>query len=66
MKGSATTASVDESVYSTSATTGGTYRADGQQWIYNWSTKGLAAGFYYRVGVKLDDGQTYYVNIGLR
>ena len=28
--------------------------------------QGLAAGFYYRIGVKLDDGQTYYVNIGLR
>ena len=68
VKGSATTASVDESVYSTTATSGGTYRYDAtaQQWIYNWSTRGLAAGFYYRIGVKLDDGQTYYVNIGLR
>jgi len=66
VKGSATTASVDESVYTVAATSGGTYRADGTQWIYNWSTKGLASGFYYRIGVKLDDGQTYYVNIGLR
>ena len=66
VKGSPTTASVDESVYSAVATGGGTYRADGDQWIYNWSTKGLAAGYYYRIGVKLDDGQTYYVNIGLR
>jgi len=66
VKGSATAASVDESVYSDTATAGGVYRSDGQQWIYNWSTKGLASGFYYRIGVKLDDGQTYYVNIGLR
>jgi hypothetical protein len=66
VKGSATAASVDESVYAVTATSGGTYRADGDQWIYNWNTKGLAAGFYYRIGVKLDDGQTYYVNIGLR
>lgn len=66
VKGSATTASVDESAYSDPATGGGVYRSDGQQWVYNWSTKGLASGFYYRIGVKLDDGQTYYVNIGLR
>jgi hypothetical protein len=66
VKGSPTTASVDESVYSATATSGGTYRADGDQWIYNWNTKGLPAGYYYRIGVKLDDGQTYYVNIGLR
>jgi hypothetical protein len=67
-KGSPTTASVDEIVYTESATTGGTYRWDStaQQYIYNWSTKGSTAGFYYRVGVSLDDGQTYYVNIGLR
>ena len=38
----------------------------GGQYIYNWSTKGLAAGFYYRIGVRLDDGATYTVNIGLK
>ena len=65
MKGSATTASVDESAYSDPAT-GGVYQSDWRQWVYNWSTKGLASDFYYRIGVKLDDGQTYYVNIGLR
>ncbi|NMM22241.1 MAG: hypothetical protein HHJ11_01860 [Phycicoccus sp.] len=66
LKGSATTASVDEAIYSLNATGGGFYRADGQQWIYNWSTKGLASGYYYRIGVKLDDGETHYVIIGLR
>ncbi|MFN2489221.1 MAG: OmpL47-type beta-barrel domain-containing protein [Actinomycetota bacterium] len=67
-KGSATTAAVDESVYSAATTSGDTYRWDAtaQQYIYNWSTKGFTAGYYYRVGVKLDDGQTYYVNIGVR
>jgi len=25
----------------------------------------LAIGYYHRIGVQLDDGQTYYVNIGL-
>jgi hypothetical protein len=68
VKGSLTTAAVDESVYSDPATSGSTYRYDStaQQYIYNWSTKGSAIGYFYRIGVTLDDGQTYYVNLGLR
>jgi len=68
VKGSPTTAPVDESVYSDSPTSGGTYRYDAtaQQYIYNWGTPKNSAGYYWRVGVTLDDGQTYYVNIGLR
>jgi hypothetical protein len=67
-KGSPTTASVDEIVYSDPATAGGTYKWDStaQQYAYNWSTKGSTVGYFYRVGVTLDDGQTYYVNLGLR
>ncbi|HET6816226.1 MAG TPA: PxKF domain-containing protein [Mycobacteriales bacterium] len=67
-KGSPMTAAVDESVYSDPATNGTSYSWDStsQQYIYNWSTKGLNSGFFYRVGVTLDDGQTYYVNLGLR
>lgn len=47
---------------------GGSYRwdASGQQYIYNWGTSGLTAGSWYRVGVKLDDGQVYMVYIDLR
>ncbi len=65
-KGSATSASVDETAYSDPATSGSTYTWNGSQYQYNWSTKGVTAGFYYRIGVQLDDGQIYYVNIGLR
>jgi hypothetical protein len=67
-QGVATTAAVDESQYSDAPSTGNTFRwdASSQQYIYNWSTKGLKTGYYYRVGVALDDGQTYYVNVGLR
>ena len=54
------------SVYSDRGTAGSTYRWDGQQYVYNWNTKGLAAGYYYRIGLRLDDGKEYYVNIGLR
>jgi hypothetical protein len=67
-RGSTTSAPVDETVYSDTATSGTTFQWDatGQQYIYNWSTKSQTAGYYYRVGVKLDDGQTYTVDVGLR
>lgn len=68
VKGSATSAAVDESIYTDPATTGDTYRWDStaSQYIYNWPTKGVATGYYERIGVRLDDGQTYFVNVGLR
>jgi hypothetical protein len=37
----------------------------GQQYQCNWSTKAVATGYYYRLGVELDDGQVD-VNLGLR
>ena len=45
---------------------GTTYRYDtkAQQYQYNWKSNG--AGYYFRLGVALDDGQSYYVTIGLR
>jgi hypothetical protein len=66
VKGSAMTAPVDETVYTTSADSGSTYKYDttALQYIYNWKTG--TGGNYWRIGVTLDDGQTYYVNIGLR
>lgn len=65
-KGSATSAAVDEAAYADLATTGTTYRWDGQQYHYNWGTTKSQAGNYWRIGTKLDDGQVHYVNIGLR
>jgi hypothetical protein len=59
-------APVDESLYAASADSGLNYRYDAtaQQYIYNWKTG--SGGNYWRIGVRFDDGQTYYVNIGLR
>ena len=39
--------------------------ATGQQWIYNWQTPSTA-GNWWAMGVLLDDGQTYWINAGLR
>jgi hypothetical protein len=68
LKGNAMSVPVDETSTTVGADSGSTYRYDAtaQQYIYNWSTKGSSTSFYYRIGVTLDDGQTYYVNIGLR
>ena len=56
---------VDESVYSLPGDSGLTYKAAGTGWKYNWNTDKSQAGFYWRIGVRLDDGETYYVNIAL-
>jgi len=67
LKGNATSVPVDESIYTLPATSGSNYRLEGSStYIYNWSTKNFAAGYYWRIGVTLDDGQTYYVIVGLR
>ncbi len=66
--GGAMTASVDESAYSDTASTGNAFRWDNtsQQYIYNWSTKGFASGYWYKLSAKLDDGKIYSVTVGLR
>jgi hypothetical protein len=65
-KGSATTQPVDESLYSEPATTGTTYQWTGTHYQYNWASPKNGTGYFWRIGVKLDDGQIYYVNISLR
>jgi hypothetical protein len=61
-------ATVGESSYADSGTSGTTFRWDSvaQQYIYNWSTKGLAAGYWYRISAKLDDGTVQSVVMGIR
>lgn len=66
VKGGSTGAAVNESAYAATATVGSSYTWDGSQYLYTWKTDKTQAGSYWRVGVALDDGQTYYVNVGLR
>jgi hypothetical protein len=65
-KGGATTAPVDEDAYGLPADSSSAYRWDGTQYQFNWGTSSAARGYYHRIGVRLDDGQTYTVNVGLR
>ena len=67
VKGGSMSMPIDETVQTVSADSGSLYRYDAtaQQYIYNWKTP-TPGGSYHQIGVKLDDGQTYYVNIGLR
>jgi trimeric autotransporter adhesin len=65
-KGSATSQPVDEALYGDPATTGTAYLWNGSHYQYNWSSPKNGSGFYWRIGVRLDDGQIYYVNISLR
>lgn len=67
-KGGITSSPVDESIYNDIATTGNTFKWDSvnKQYIYNWSTKGLDSGYWYKISTKLDDGYVYSIIIGLR
>jgi hypothetical protein len=65
-RGGATTAPVDEDAYGLPADSTGAYRWDGAQYQFNWGTSSTGRGYYHRIGVRLDDGQTYTVNLGLR
>jgi hypothetical protein len=67
-KGNLTTSSVNEDSFAATGDSGSTYRWDStaQQYIYNWNTSSTQAGYYWKIGVKLDDGMTYTTDIGLR
>ena len=67
-KGSAMSASIDESTYTDPATSGTIYKYDptAQQYIFNWNTKGLAVGYWYKIFAKLEDGTVESVVVGIR
>ena len=66
VKGAKTTAPVNESMSNGAGTSGSAFVLRNSRWEYNWSTKGLASGYLYRIGVRLDDGTTHYLSVGVR
>ena len=66
VKGSATTAPVDESVYSDPAMSGSAFTWMSTHYQFNWGSPKNGNGYYWRIGVKLDDNTIQAVNIGLR
>lgn len=67
-RGTSTKLPVDEAVYSLAADTSSTFAwsTTDQQYHHNWKSPSTGAGFYWRIGVRLDDGTTRAVNIALR
>jgi hypothetical protein len=61
-------ASVSETNITNSGTSGTTFKWDvtDQRYIYNWSTKGLAAGYWYKIFARFDDGTIQSVVVGIK
>jgi hypothetical protein len=57
---------VDEAVSSATPDTAFRWDPSAQQWIYNISTKGMAAGYTYVYTITLNDGSTIQFQFGLR
>jgi glycosidase len=66
VKAGTTSTPVSGSAYTDPATSGGSYTWDGSQYIYLWGTAKTDAGYHWRIGVTLDDEETYYVIVDLR
>jgi len=66
VQGGSINAPIDETIYTDPPTPGTSFTVNGNFYLYNWSTKGLQAGFYYRIGAQLEDGTTQYVYIALK
>lgn len=65
-KGASMSSAVDESLYSDTTDTGDAYQLVGSEYKYNWKTTPFAAGFWYRVYIKLGNGQLCSTTVGLR
>jgi hypothetical protein len=67
-QGAKMSAFTSEAVSADSPTSGTYFKWDPvtQQYIYNWNTKGFPTGYWYKIAVRLDDGTTRFVTVGLR
>jgi hypothetical protein len=60
------TGAVNETTTPTTGDTAFRWDSTNQQWIYNLSTKGMAAGYTYYYSVNLNDGTAVSFSFGLR
>lgn len=66
VRGSGTSLPVNESTGGGPATSGSSLVWRTDRWQYDWATRSFSAGYRYRIGVRLDDGTTRHLTIGLR
>ena len=65
-KGSALNKPVDESLFADPVDTGTAYSLNGNTYKFNWKTKSIQTGFWYRIFAKLGNGQLCSVTVGLK
>ena len=65
-KGSALNKSVDESPFTDPTDSGTAYNLNGSLYKFNWKTKNVQTGFWYRIFAKLGNGQLCSVTVGLK
>jgi hypothetical protein len=68
VRGRAMSSPVDEAAYGLAETSASVFTWDGveQHYQHNWQSPRTGAGWFWRIGVALDDGTTRTVSIGLR
>lgn len=65
-QGSALADSINETDFTDPTDSGTTYNWDGDKYYYNRKIKDIPSGYHWLIGARLDDGQIYTVNIGMR
>lgn len=65
VRGASTKARVNESASFQRGSSGNVFTWRKGRWQFDWSTRGVPAGFEYRIGAALDDGSTRWVTVAL-
>ena len=66
IKGAGLSAAPNEPAAFDEATLGTEFKPTSEGWHYNWKTPKSAAGSWYTIGARLDDGTVRTVVVGLR
>jgi hypothetical protein len=60
------TEAVDAGDFTAIVNSGAIFQRNGAGYHYNWNTRHIGGGRYWRIGVSLDDGSTHVVYLGLK